>query len=471
MGGTARGTSFFGGAIVSDESPPSGNRYTGLRFQITWLYVPMFEATDSWDDPRFGDKYPMTVKKIMCDVMHVDQKTGQATYNIILRQLARLGLTEYDVIAGVGDGGGENEGVQGVHALFESVDPSYVRRRCAPHFAWRAFEAGAKSMGEPYKRTIALNTYLRDGVTWSRLASIAVQDEADNGLGLFQEYSREFTAIFRSAPPKLIDERPQATLDFYKWLIAREPVLKKVIVHDMRLRNLTSSESAAALETITSKLDWALRRIDTVLMQKAMYLFVFIKKHEYTASSKLSFETLIDDAVNLVTSTKCTDEVLDVLQIAGVAIDIRDMNWVELAIRQMPDLNEDDIQLLLPDVLEHHARVATSIASHMRLTSANILRSTWLAAGMLSKDSGLSNSKDEPGSCRCCFKCHPRFVPILSIRGHSRFVPMSFQGRHRATGSIHGRSRVAPRLGPRSSKKRSDAVLGFFRGAFPYNRV
>ena len=338
---------------------------------------------------RFEREYPLSVKKLLLDIMHVDQKTGRATYDIILRQLSRIGLTEYDIVAGVGDGGGENEGVQGVHSLFEAVDPTYVRRRCAPHFAWRTFEAGAKAMGDHFKRTTSLNSYLRDGVTWTRLASIAVQPEAENGLALFAEESREFTDIFRSAPPKLIDERPQATLDFYRWLLPREGVIKKLVVQDMRLRNLSSAEAVTALSTITSTMDCALRRVYGVLMQKAMYMFVFIKKHEYTAASKVSFAELIDNAANLVTSTACTDEVLDALQVNAVAMDVRDMHWAELAVRLMPDLAEEDVDNMLPEILEHHARVATAIASHMRLTSANMLRSTWQAAGILSKESGV----------------------------------------------------------------------------------
>ena len=41
-----------------------------------------------------------------------------------------------DVTGGTGDGGGENEAHQGLHAYFENFNPGYVRRRCIPHIFW-----------------------------------------------------------------------------------------------------------------------------------------------------------------------------------------------------------------------------------------------------------------------------------------------------------------------------------------------
>ena len=54
---------------------------------------------------------------------------------IVEKQLGRLGLSCFDVVPGTGDGGGENEGQQGVRAYFENLNPGYVRRRCLPHIA------------------------------------------------------------------------------------------------------------------------------------------------------------------------------------------------------------------------------------------------------------------------------------------------------------------------------------------------
>ena len=377
--------SFFGAAFVTDESPPSGNRYTGLRFQITWLYVPFFKDVAMWEAPEFDDKYPMVVKKLLCDVMNVTQKTGRATFDIIRRQIDRLGLSEYDMVNGVGDGGGENEGTQGVHALFEEADPLYVRRRCAPHFAWRTFDAGTRAMGAQYKKGLALNNYLRDGVTWARLKAIAVQSREEEGLDLMDEGGHQFAFVFRNSPPRLIDERPQATLDFFKWLLPREHVLKLLISQDMRLRNLGGADAVTALETVNASKDAALRRIDTVLMHKSMYMFYFVKKYENTVACADSFEQVIDKASDIITSTACDDDVIDILGLTGVGLDTRTAHWVEAALTHMPGLSRDECEAFMQDAMDYHTHVAMAIASHMRLTAANILRPAWAAGAMLSK--------------------------------------------------------------------------------------
>eukprot|EP00959_Pyramimonas_sp_CCMP1952_P064410 1345132-Pyramimonas_sp.AAC.1 len=47
----ARGSSYFGFAFASDESPPAGSRFSGFRFQISQLYIPWFEPASRWDAP------------------------------------------------------------------------------------------------------------------------------------------------------------------------------------------------------------------------------------------------------------------------------------------------------------------------------------------------------------------------------------------------------------------------------------
>ena len=380
-----RGSTFFGAAFVSDESPPSGNRYTGLRFQITWLYVPFFKPVEEWGQPAYENQYPLTVKKLLCDICHVGQKTGQATFQVILKQIGRLGLTEFDVVGGVGDGGGENEGVQGVHTLFEESQGSYVRRRCGPHFAWRTFAAGVAAMGDFYQRSLALNNYLRDGVTWTRLQAIAVQHRDDHGLELFAEGSPEFLHIFSASPPRLIDERPQATLDYFQWLLPREHILKVLINQDMLLRGLTGADAVQAHETINSPRDCAFRRIDTVLMQKSLFMFFFIKKYNFTVECSKTFEELIDEASDIITSSQCTENVIKTLGLAEADIDA-DAHWVDVALQNNVGLTAEEREMFQQDAMNYHTKVSMVMASHMRLTAANMLRPTWAAGGMLSKD-------------------------------------------------------------------------------------
>ena len=41
----ARGVSFFGCGMASDESPPSQDRVAGFRFQITYISIARFSKT------------------------------------------------------------------------------------------------------------------------------------------------------------------------------------------------------------------------------------------------------------------------------------------------------------------------------------------------------------------------------------------------------------------------------------------
>ncbi len=48
---------------------------------------------------------------------------------VLERQLRRVGLTPADVVSGTGDGGGENEGISGVHSLFEWLCPGRLAQK------------------------------------------------------------------------------------------------------------------------------------------------------------------------------------------------------------------------------------------------------------------------------------------------------------------------------------------------------
>ena len=108
-----------------------------------------------------------------------------------------MGLNCFDVVSCTGDGGGENEGHQGIHAHFENLTPGYVRRRCIPHIAWRTCDQAIKASGLDLK---ALAAYLSDGATWSRLKDIATTGPAQGGLQLFSDTSQACKDPFGKSP-------------------------------------------------------------------------------------------------------------------------------------------------------------------------------------------------------------------------------------------------------------------------------
>ena len=135
----------------------------------------------------------------------------------------RFGVTKADIFGGTGDGGGENEGAAGIHSRLEAANPSYVRRRCFGHLPWRVADAGIKAIPHT-KATEAINTYLRDGVTWTRLKSLAMQTTREGGAGLRMSV-RSIEEFFGKAPVQLIPDRPECMVLFLSWLLPRSEKL------------------------------------------------------------------------------------------------------------------------------------------------------------------------------------------------------------------------------------------------------
>jgi hypothetical protein len=63
---------------VSDESPPASSRYSGLRFQITWVYIVVYDSLQQWDLPEFEFRMPIARRRFLCDVVNCPGKTGQS---------------------------------------------------------------------------------------------------------------------------------------------------------------------------------------------------------------------------------------------------------------------------------------------------------------------------------------------------------------------------------------------------------
>ena len=137
-----REKSFFGFAFASDESPPQGNRWSGLRFQITYVYFLEFQPIERWAE--YGTEFPFTRHRWLCDICHCDGKSGAIVSKVLDKQFERKGLYRIDCTAGSGDGGGENEGFAGVHSVYEASCDGYVRHRCLGHLAWRVHLAASR---------------------------------------------------------------------------------------------------------------------------------------------------------------------------------------------------------------------------------------------------------------------------------------------------------------------------------------
>jgi hypothetical protein len=315
--------------------------------------------------------------------MHCPGKKGVDVSRIIEKQLARLGLNCFDVTAGTGDGGGENEGQHGVHAYFENLNPGYVRRRCLPHISWRTCDVAIRVSGLDY-RTLA--SYLVEGITWSRMRELATREPGDGGLGLFRDGSRRCKDVFGRSPSAIVDSRPETDLNFLKLLEGKEHILHRLATKDLDQRSLNAETKAAVLNLGDIKLRIR-RRVLQEILERCMFLLYWTAKHP-TVACDTTWDQLMQMAVTMILSLEITPLVLErfkMIEADVVDVDARPKTWVELAVLQVVG-DQDLVAEHLPEALDFHRSVSDTAAAHLNLLADNTYRTPWLAAKLLSKN-------------------------------------------------------------------------------------
>ena len=377
---------FAGVALATDESPPNAPRFRGLRFQITVMYMGTFAPVSSWESMM---EPPMSCTSVLGDIMHCPGKRGTDVSHVVDKQLARQGLNAYDVVGGTGDGGGENEGHQGLHAHYESLNPGYVRKRCVPHISWRTCDMAIRASGLDYK---ALAAYLVEGVTWSRLREIAVKAPADGGLQLFSDGSAGCQNLFGCSPSAIILTRPETDLQFLKLLSGKEHLLHRLASKDLEQRRL-GAETRAAIQNLGDLKQRCYRRVLAEILERCMYLLHWVAKHPIVATSD-SWDDLLQRASSTILDLDITPNVL--VRFSTSAEELRAMHnvprtWVELAVHSV--LGDADLVAdRLGEALEFHRMVTDQAAAHLNLLAENTYRTPWLAAKLLSRDKILAST-------------------------------------------------------------------------------
>ena len=313
-------------------------------------------------------------------------KTGKELLDVCEQQWASVGWYKHDCVAGTGDGGGENEGYNGIHSLLERTRGDYVRRRCLGHLPWRVAD---HAMDNIHEATKAISSYLHDGPTWNRLKAISVNSVGDGGLGLFEDGSTDFMDFSSKAPPRNKDERPDTTVALLGWLIERQCCLMKVVKHDVATRELHGRQNKLARESIANLDHWVCRRIAYVLLKKALFVYYFVEGHENIALAT-DIDELFGKASKVLTDTMCDrettkllDTTADILAARGFAVDC---HWVHVAIKLTPELSEARAAAESSQYQAFYNKVVMRMQSHLSLNVANIRRSTWVAAKLLSSN-------------------------------------------------------------------------------------
>ena len=98
----------------------------------------------------------------------------------------------------------------------------------------------------------------------------------------------------------------------------------------------------------------------------------------------------MQEASDVITSLRVDDSILEFAGIskeeanAAGCVNGDEMSWIELLLTLQTSLPPDGIDTYLTPCLEFHQKVSGRMASHLKLTTDNIDRSTWLSAGILS---------------------------------------------------------------------------------------
>ena len=379
------GGTFAGVSLATDESPPKESRFGGLRFQISVFYLGTFVPEVEWEnmvDP------PIRSTSLLADIMHCPGKKGKDVSRVMEKQWARVGLNVYDVNSGTGDGGGENEGHQGIHAHFENLNPAYVRRRCLPHISWRTCDMAIKASGLDYR---SLAAYLVEGVTWSRLREIATKAPADGGLQLFRDGSRECKNLFGKAPCSIVTTRPETDMEFLLFLKNKEHLLHRLATKDLEQRALSKETKEAVLNLGDMKLRIQ-RMILGEILHRGLFLHHWVGKNKMVAS-RVSWDTLMERGSCFILNLEITAEVLERFGCSEEqlrAMEPEPKTWVELVLQNLLE-DRDLVEERMKEALDFHRSVSDQAAAHLSLVANNTFRTPWLAAKLLSSDAHLAH--------------------------------------------------------------------------------
>ena len=241
-------------------------------------------------------------------------------------------------------------------------------------------------MGDVHKNVLAIHVYLKEGVTWRRLQSIATAPLAAGGLQLMREFSPQFKMNFGTAPPNIVDNRPETVAHFLLWLLPKEPVLTLCAEKDVTERSLGDSARVAVL-ALQDSLGRITRAVNACLLEKALFLFRWGKLHGHI-SKTTSLADLVDRCMNTITSLAVDDHFLKAFGLNGADIVTMDMvgrTWVEVLIYNA--VADDTLRAQCQvDMLEYHRRISTRMSTHLQLTMANIARFAWMLGGVLDSD-------------------------------------------------------------------------------------
>jgi len=374
---------FLGVSIATDESPPGCPRLAGLRFQVTNVYLGFVSDKAFWET---SEDPPIQTRGFLADICHCPGKTGEDLMKVLDKELGRSGLTRADIISGTGDGGGENEGKAGFHNSLEGANPSYARRRCLPHIAWRTSDVAIAASKDTLSDYKAIAQYLTDGVTWRRLRAVATKSIEDGGIALFFDGSSKCHEVFHKSPSAIVSGRPHTDLVFLQLLRGKEDVLARLGLKDIEQRGLAEA-TKKVVESFRFADQNVFRSVLCEVLHRTHFLYFWNAAHPQVAAVT-TLEDILDRAIKEILDLAITDEVLGRFGTNHEFLEEKDWrprHWVELAVLLVVQ-DKAAAEERLPEALAFHRALTDKAASHLSLLAENLLRTHWQAAALLSKD-------------------------------------------------------------------------------------
>lgn len=405
--------SFF---CVSDGSPPSETRYVGLDLLITILSEVKLHPAEAWEDSAFDRTWPVLSRtRHLTDFCNSPTKTGDEIHTILQTQTASKGVSTSELSGMISDGGGEFEGFAGCHNLLKetSENGDYVDQRCMMHISWRVTDQGLIEVNKHKPSPQKISNFLRDGHNWTHLCTNLHLRRANNGCELCAMGSAAYYRFSSPRPPNVIDERPETDTFLLEWLVSnsRDTTLPKLLAAELcirpNLKKYQPHELLASLKNWTHRVE---RRLDSAMLQKALWCYKYVKKHRfvllsytYPAFMQRAADIILDKRIDKHAAKSMGSSLDELSRTLELSVDqiTENMSIVDVAITLTEaepgdtDLNAGgaDMEHAVQYFNEYHQRVTMRMASHLTLTLQNLIsRPTWIAAGLVVPDAPVAQN-------------------------------------------------------------------------------
>eukprot|EP00973_Karenia_brevis_P001438 195359-Karenia_brevis.AAC.1 len=167
-----------------------------------------------------------------------------------------------------------------------------------------------------------------------------------------------------------------------QWLHSRDHILARLARADVSSRRLNSKYHTDALDSLCNVTKCVQRRLGSVLIHKALFLFHYTEKHQ-RLSSDTTLSELFERYGRIMSDLTIDRHVLQHLEVSqedvdrlNMGIPMGDANWINLVVHLQPNASDGDKAAMMQSCIDLHQRVCFRMRSHLSLMGKNIHRTT-----------------------------------------------------------------------------------------------